>query len=305
MNFGIIEIGSTNTKAYIFKKDVLNNFGSKHIAFKDNYKALGKLSENDIKSLYDFIGEIKKEVTDIYAFGTSIFRNITKEDLKVFTKQIESDLKIKFKVVTAYEETTYTVKGAINNIGYEDKMAVVIGGGGSTELAIIENKEIVKRYYFDFGAMDITDRFPDLKDDTSITDFNTIFEYTSNLIKDLNETAETLVLAGGDYIYYYEKANYKLENNFLYQDTNQPYLLDFNQLNQYDHDMMNKSFDQIRYENQDNIGWWDGARGMRFCMNAIATKIQAKYIIPTRINMLIGITDEILQSKKNKDNQNE
>ena len=296
MKFGIIEIGSTNTKGYIYDNGKLHNLGSKYIPFKDNYKGSGKILESDVRDLYRFIKSVKKTGIDIYAFGTSIFRNISNVEREDFRAKLEEDLKVNFRVVSPEEESTYTVKGVINNIDYKEKMAVVIGGGGSTELAIVENQEMIKKYNFDFGAMDITDRYPELKADTVKTDFNEILEYTSNLIGNLDTFADVLVLTGGDYIYYYEKADYKIDNNFLYKDSNQPYLLTFDTLNDYDLNMMEKSFDKIKSENPDNAGWWDGARGMRFCMNAIARKLKTKYIIPTRINMLIGIADEINQT---------
>lgn len=37
MKFGVIEIGSTNTKAYIYNNGEVLNLGSKYIAFKNNY----------------------------------------------------------------------------------------------------------------------------------------------------------------------------------------------------------------------------------------------------------------------------
>lgn len=37
MKFGIIEIGSTNTKTYIYENDTLMNGGTTYIAFKNNY----------------------------------------------------------------------------------------------------------------------------------------------------------------------------------------------------------------------------------------------------------------------------
>lgn len=37
MKFGIIEVGSTNTKAYVYDDGILTNLGSKYIAFKNNY----------------------------------------------------------------------------------------------------------------------------------------------------------------------------------------------------------------------------------------------------------------------------
>lgn len=294
MNFGIIEIGSTNTKAYIYKNNELLDYGSRYIAFKNNYNLNNCLLESDINDLYDFISELK--VDKIYAFGTSIFRKISEEEKDSFTKRLKQDLNVEFRVVSADEEGDYTVKGVINNIDYYSKMAVVIGGGGSTEIAIIDNKKIIEKYNLDFGAVDITNKFPDLKDDITRTSFDEILNYTMSLIGNLDYSVDVLVLAGGDYIYYYEKANYKMANNSIYQDDNQPYMLNFDVMDDYDKDMLSKSFDKIKQENSDNAKWWDFTRGMRFCMNAVARSLKVKYILPTRINMLIGLAEEIKDS---------
>lgn len=251
------------------------------------------LYEKDIIALIDFIKSIKKDIDTIYAFGTSIFRKLGEEALLEFADKLKKELNVIFKVVSADEESYYTTLGVINNINYNKNMAVVIGGGGSTEIAIIDNKEIIHKINLDFGAMDITNRFLELKEDTVKTDFNTILNYTLDLIEDLEYTADILVLAGGDYIYFYEKAGYKMNENNIYKDVNQPFLLSFNKANEYDMDVLNKSLDKIKEQNPDNISWWDGVRGMRFCMNAVARKLNSKFIIPTRINMLIGLIEEI------------
>lgn len=293
MKFGILEIGSTNTKAYIYEDENLKNLGSRYIAFKNNYNLGNELLKSDIEDLYTFIKELKKDVDKIYAFGTSIFRNISKEESDEFGQKLKELFDIDFKIVTADEESKYTVEGVIGNIDYYNKMAVVIGGGGSTEIAIIENKEIIKKVNCDFGAMDITAKFPDLTNDKATTSFDEILNYTLNLIDDINEDVEVLVLAGGDYIYFYETVGYDMEKNSIYEDPNQPYLIPFEKLNEYDKDILTKSLEEIKSRCPNNVAWWNGARGMRFCMNAVARKLNAKYILPTRINMLIGLANEL------------
>jgi len=292
MKFGILEIGSTNTKAFIYRNGELKNYGQKHIAFKDNYT--DKLSESDIDYLCNFINEIKNDVDKIYAFGTSIFRKISDQEQEEFADKLRKKFNVDFKVVSADDEAKYTVDGVISNIDYEGKLAVVIGGGGSTELIITENKKVVKKVLLDFGAMDITKTFPELKDDKVTTDFNTILSYVSKKVRNIDIDADVLVLAGGDYIYFYQNADYKMENNHLYKDENQPYLLTFDRLDFYDHDILTKSLNEIKAKCVGNENWWNGARGMRFCMNAVARELNAKYIIPTKINMIIGLTNDIL-----------
>lgn len=295
LKFGVIEIGSTNTKTYIYDNNKFMNGGFKYIAFKDHYNEFHQLLDSDIETLYELIGNLKKETDKIYAFGTSIFRKLSNQEKEEFTKKLKQDWDIDFKVVSADEESTYTVHGVIDNIDYKEKMAVIIGGGGSTEIAIVENKQIVEKINLDFGAMDVTNKFPELKSDIVKSPYETFFEYVSSLIEDFDAKVDTVVLAGGDYIYFYEHLNYPMDKNSLYSDSNQPYMLKIEKSDQYDLDVMHKSLDKIK-ENAADPGWWDGARGMRFCISAVAHKLNAKIIIPTRINMLIGIINEIVSN---------
>lgn len=298
MEFGILEIGSTNTKAYVYKNKSLINLGSKFIPFKNNYKLDNHLNKNDVNNLLEFAKKIKKQVPRVYAYGTSIFRNISEEELQEFTTLFKDKLDIDFKVVTANEENEYTVQGVLANNKYRGKMVVMIGGGGSTEIAFINNRKIITEVNLPFGAMDITEHFPELKEDIVNTNFNAILEYANKLVGELNFKANTMVLAGGDYIYFYETVGYIMEKNNLFSDENIPYLIKFPQADFYDHDILTKSLNKIKEKCPENTGWWNGARGMRFCVNSIARKTKAKYILPTKINMLIGIASEIQKNKK-------
>lgn len=299
MKFGIIEIGSTNTKTYIYDNGELINLGNTFIAFKNNFNINNKhLLPSDIEKLDNLITDLKKDVDEIYAFGTSIFRKLEESEKEEFVKRMKELHNIDFKVVTANEESKYTVDGVIGNIDYNEKMAVVIGGGGSTEIAIIENKEIIRKINLDFGAMDIVDAFPDLKDDITVTSFDEMINYTLDLIEDIDDDVDTLVLAGGDYIYFYETVGYEMQPNKIYEDKLQPYMLEFSKADEYDHDILTKSMDAIKAKCPGKEDWWYGARGMRFCMNAVARRLNVKYIIPTRINMLIGLANEIKKKKE-------
>lgn len=294
MKFGIVEVGSTVTKSYLFDNDNIKDLGSKCIPFKTNYKLNNKILDDDINSLNDFISELRKEVEYIYVFGTSIFRNISNKELVSFKERLKDGI---FRVVSANEENLYTVKGVLANNDYTGDMVVAIGGGGSTEIAFVQNKKIVKMTNLNFGAIDITEKFPELKENKVKASFDQIFNYTYDLVGALDFNADVMVLAGGNYIYFYETCNYEMQSNTLYSDENQKYMLDIKTANKYDRDILNESLDDIKEKCPDNTAWWDGARGMRFCMNAIANKTGAKYIIPTKINMLLGLINEIKEKR--------
>lgn len=295
MKFAILEVGSTITKSCIWDNGLLEEKEKKAILFKKNYNSEGKILETDIQTLIDFIKEIKKETDKVYAYGTSIFRKITDEERTSFIKRIKDECDVDFKVVSSDEENSYTVKGVIDGIDYKEKFAVIIGGGGSTEVSIIENLKITKQYSLDFGAIDITEAFPNLKDDKADVNFEEITNYIMDKITDVTDNVDTMVIAGGDFIYFYETIGYKMDKNTLYEDKNAPFMHTFEDMDYYDHDMLNISLDDIKLREPDNAAWWNGARGMRFCINTLARKMKASNIIPTRINMLLGLSKEIVK----------
>ena len=144
-----------------------------------------------------------------------------------------------------------------------------IGGGGSIELIFVNNKKIIKEKYYNFGVVDITNKYKSLKEDIPSCTFEQVYNYIDNILDDIKEDADVLILAGGNHLYWYNNARYKLEKNTLYNNENQKYM--------------------ITIENSDNPIWFDYARAMKVITNLISHRIKAKYIIPTKINMEDGI----------------
>ena len=290
----IIEVGSTNTKSY-FYDGVVNEIGLTTIEFKNNYKANGKLLESDIDSLTDYVNELKSYNADIHVYGTSIFRDLSDEEFLSFVKLFNSKTNVNFNVVTADMENEFTVYGVIGDNDYEGRLAVMIGGGGSTELSIVENKRIIEKHNLPFGAMDIMDRFPDINNDIASTIFPAMVNDTVNRCAKPENKAATLVLAGGDYLRFYLTLDYPLEKNQLYEDSNQPYMMDVKTMEENDIDFFyNRSLTEIQNKDPDYKAWWSGGtRGMRICVHAVANILEAEYIIPSKISMVYGIIEKL------------
>lgn len=289
--FVIIEVGSTNTKAYLYENETIINLGRKTIEFKNNYKKNQDLNDNDKKALYEFINEIKEE--NIYVYGTSIFRNLNTEKKHKWLKEFKKNTNLDFQIVSSDMENELTVYGAIANLEYKGKIAVMIGGGGSTELSIIENKKIIEKANYNFGTGDITDLFPDLKEDYAKTNYDKMLNKTKEMLKKTNNNVDLMILAGGDFIYFYEEANYPLENNHFYNNNLQPYCLDTKTMDKYDRNFFyNVSLTEIGIRTNE-VNWWKGTRGMRLCVKAIVDTLNVKYIIPTKISMVYGLVEKI------------
>lgn len=284
----IIEIGNNNTKTHIYENSNLVKENNITIEFKKNYKKENKILSSDLDKLYDVINKALEDTKDIHIYGCSIFRNITKEELDEINKLLKEKFNLEIEVVSQENEAMYTALGCYNNIKYNGNICIFIGGGGSIELIFVNNGNVIDKKYYDFGVVDITTKFSSLKDDIPTCTFDEVYNNVDNLIGDLVTKADVLILAGGDHLYWYNNARYDLLANTLYKDENQKYMLTRDMSDTYDKDALVTSLDKIR-ENSDNLLWFDGSRAMKVITNLISHKIDAKYIVPTKINMEEGL----------------
>lgn len=286
--FAIIEIGSNNTKTHIYKGEEAIYENTTTIEFKNNYKNENKINEEDLNKLYNIIDNVLSYTKNINIYGCSIFRNISGDELNEINKELHNKFNLKIQVVSQDDEANYTALGCYNNIEYNGNICVFIGGGGSTELIFVNNKKVIDKKYYNFGVVDITKKFDTLKNDVPNCSFDDVYNYINELIDDINIKAEVLILAGGDHLYWYNNARYNLIENTVYKNEKQKYMLTTAMSDNYDKDALVTSLDRIR-KNSDNPKWFDGSRAMKVITNLISHKIDAKYIIPTKINMEDGL----------------
>lgn len=286
--FAIIEIGSYNTKTHVYEDNNVIFDSSDIIRFKQNYKDYGKIVDEDIDLLCSIIDKTLKYTNNIHIYGCSIFRNISKEELDDINNIINSKYNLEIEVVSQEDEANYTALGCYSNIDYDGNICIFIGGGGSIELIFVNNKKVIDKKYYNFGVVDITNKFESLKDDIPTCTFDEVYSYIAELINDINLKSDVLILAGGDHIYWYNNAEYKLLDNTLYKSDNQKYMITKDMSDKYDRDALVTSLNRIR-NNSDNPKWFDGSRAMKVITNLVSHEVDAKYIIPTKINMEDGL----------------
>ncbi len=288
--YGIIEIGSNNTKTHIYENNKVIYENNTTIEFKKNYNK--KLAESDLDKLYMIIEESLKYSEDIHIYGCSIFRSISKEELEEVNEKLYEKFKLKIEVVSQEDEAYYTALGCYSDIDYDKNICIFIGGGGSIELIFTKDKKVIDKKYYDFGVVDVTNKFESLKEDIPTVTFDLVYDYINDLIDDIDIKADILILAGGDHLYWYNNAQYELLDNTLYDVDNQKYMITRDMSDKYDRDAFKKSLDKIRL-NSDNPKWFDGSRAMKVITNLISHKVDAKYIIPTKINMEDGLKNKL------------
>lgn len=285
----IIEVGSTNTKVDLYNGKDIEHLATKTIEFKKNYKKENRLLEEDVKKLIDLVLEYKSTYSDMYVCGTSIFRNLTDFQKEEFLKSFVNTTGFEFNIISQEQENELTVFGAVRNVN--QKVAVFIGGGGSTEIAIYDNgiKEMVNS---SFGVVDITSNFSDLVNDlpsSKLEDVKSFVKERLNLPKD---KADVLILAGGGHKLFALDSGINYEKNTLFEDNVEPIMMSIEDrkkdtLRYYEE----ISLDEIR-KRVENPKWWDATRAMCAVVLNVAESIGAKYIVPTDISMVYGIIDK-------------
>lgn len=282
----VIEVGSTATKIDLCNENEVKHLETYVIFFKTNYKKENKLDKEDVNKLIKKVNEYKQKYKNVYVCGTSIFRNLTEEQEDEFLNQFYNETGIKFDIISQEKENELTVIGATKKVN--SKVAVFVGGGGSTEIAIYENgiKEMVNTK---IGVIDILDKYPDLAEDLATTNLETIKKIVKEKLNLPKQKADTLILAGGGHLYFALNSGFDYEENNLYKDDLQPVMMPMETRKQ-DTERYYKeiSLDEIR-KRVDNPDWWYATRAMTAFVLVVAEELGAKYIVPTDISMVHGL----------------
>jgi exopolyphosphatase/guanosine-5'-triphosphate,3'-diphosphate pyrophosphatase len=163
---GIMDIGSNSIRLVIY--EVNANGGSRVVS---EYKESARLSERigadglmqmeDILSIVPILTHFSllcknHEVTTIRAAATAAIRNAinSREIVDILNK--ETGLHI--EVLSGAEEARYGFLGVINTIDIRDGFIVDIGGG-STEVTLFKDRQLLHSISFPFGSVNTTRQF--------------------------------------------------------------------------------------------------------------------------------------------------
>ena len=286
MNKVIVEVGSTCTKVDEFNGSELKRLEQLTIQFKRHYNEDRNLRENDVKELISEVNKLKDISKDIYVCGTSIFRTLNNDERNNFLTKFKSETGYDFNIISQEKENELTVKGTTRFVN--DKVCVFLGGGGSTEITIYDNK-IIENANTHIGVIDVMQKFPDLAENLATTDLETVKSYIKERINLPKEKADILILAGGGHEKFARFSGIKYEDNTLYKDKAAPIMMDIKTKEEETQRYYKSiSLDEIRNKVSDP-DWWYATRAMCAFVLVVAEEIGAKYVVPTDIAMAYGI----------------
>ncbi len=299
--FAVVEVGSTTTKGYLYDNGRITVLDFVLIEFKKNYNANKEILESDRVKLYDYIKRINEAFSNIFVYGTSIFRSLTDSQREEFLTEFKNKTGFDFNIVSSVDEAKYTVAGAVANIDYDDNVAVVIGGGGSVEIAITKDKEIIENINLSIGCVDVTNVFPDLANEYAKIDIREVIDYVKERIVEVHNKADILVLAGGANKYFREKAYYQFVDEVPFNYNKQEMvIMDASTLIIQDRRYFYyTSLEDMKKNMPDSPNWWNPTRATAAIIEAVSELIDAKYVAASDINMIYGIIEE-LKDKEQK-----
>lgn len=284
----VIEAGSTVTKIDLYDGNDIKRIQEKTILFKKHYQENHVLNEDDVHLLIDLVKEVKQRYTDIYVCGTSIFRKLNDEERKEFFDTFKRNTGYDFHIISEEEENHLTVRGATRCVS--DRVCVMIGGGGSTEIAIYDGK-IIEEANTSIGVIDVINAFPDLAQDYATTSLEEVMAYIKKRLHLPKMKADILVLAGGGHEKFARESGITYKDNTVYKDNHAPIMMDISarrkDTKRYFEEI---SLDKIR-ENSNDPAWWDATRAMCAFALVVAEGVEAKVIVPTDISMTYGIIE--------------
>lgn len=285
----IIEVGSTCTKLDEINDEEIKRIKDVTIEFKRHFNKTKKLDDNDVDKLINLVKEVESKYDNIFVCGTSIFRGLEQQMKEKFLTKFKAETGLDFHIISQEEENKYTVEGATRKV--KGKVAVFIGGGGSTEIAIYDNgiKEMCNTK---IGVIDVMEQYPDLGENLATTDVKTVREWVKTKLKVPTQKADVLILAGGGHMKFAKNSGITFEKNTLFEDKQEPIMMDIN-TRKLDTERYYKkiSLDEIRSKVNDPE-WWYATRAMCAMVLEVAESLDVKYIIPTDISMVYGLANK-------------
>jgi len=166
----IVDIGSNSARVVIFQRT--SRYGFHLIAQKKaavrisegSYSNSGYLQEDAINRTIDALKAFKNIIQDYKArktliVATAAVRNAPNKEH--FLKQVREETKLNIKVIDGKKEAYYGAVAAKNLLPLDNKSITIDIGGGSTDIALIENSKIVDAISIDIGTIKIKELFFD------------------------------------------------------------------------------------------------------------------------------------------------
>lgn len=225
----LIDVGSSTVKIYEFNNEILNLIFQKSIFFKNEFNSQDGFSEESKKELFDLLNAVKVQSpnTPIRIYATAIFRKLLPSTKKMFVDEVLQATGLHFNIISQEMENHYLGKALLDKCNLKDPVLIINIGGGSTELIVAQDGQTIERYNIDFGVGTIINQFPNINDQLSSINIDTVIYHVKKLLPVISTNPKIAFYTGGE-LNYMTCAKYPLKNNTLFQDSEHQFLIELN-----------------------------------------------------------------------------
>lgn len=164
--YGVIDIGSNTIRLVIYTKGKSGRFTEsenvKVVARLRNYLSEEAiLEEEGIEVLVDTLLSFQEvtrhhQLKDIKCVATAAIRQA--ENRQEIIEKVQTETDFNMRILSEFEEANYGYLAVINSMPYTDGITIDIGGG-STELTIFKDRQLIHYHSFPFGALSLKKKF--------------------------------------------------------------------------------------------------------------------------------------------------
>lgn len=292
-----IDLGSSTIKVYCFENE-LKLLEEHSIYFKNDFDAEKGISESNLKELCEYFEEIKNKYnlkyynTSIYVTG--IFRNLVQERKQELVKLFNDKFDLHFNIISHGIENYYLAKAMQND--YNGKKVLIINmGGKTTELVTFVGKDITNTQNINVGVADLLNNFDKVNEKYSGNTLEEMEQFITDKLSDvvLDKDYDCAIFTGGEERFEL-LAGFNLVENTLFNDNIHKYMLTLvDYVAGTEKVLYNMSLDELHALMPSNPKWMDGARSGAIIPLVLFKKANVKWIIPSDLNLINGVINDL------------
>lgn len=161
----VIDLGSNSIRMGIFHvengKLVQSERFRKHVRISEGLTIDECLQKEPMERTVKVVGEFKEileqmGIKEVKMVATEALRRAKNSD--VFVSEVYDKYGITVEIINGEKEAEYDVRAACISVGYND-FYMIDTGGGSMEIALVKDREIVKSCCLPLGSVVMTEKF--------------------------------------------------------------------------------------------------------------------------------------------------
>lgn len=280
----LIDVGSSSVKIYELKDKKLSLMKTRTMLLKSDF-------ETATKELFELVKQYSPQEINVY--GTAIFRKLDDVNRKKFLREFKEQTGVEFNIISQEDENKFLQEALIHNYSGQNPVLLINIGGGSTELVVIKNKQVVERENIDLGVVSLLKQFPQINESTSEISLEKAMEAITPRLPTLKTPVELAFYSGGE-LRYMKLAGYHLQPNTIFSDPDHPFVISYPDYWSRNCDI----FSTVRLEDleklmPDDPKWMHGARICSAFAQAICQKYGIQTIVPSDANLVNGIVSSL------------